>query len=108
MNQEEIKSRIIQIIATSQSTITADEINERLRNEIDPGRTQETIRKYIRQLVNDENNLIGSSSRGYFKIDTIEKVQTAISYLKSRIPDLQSRADNIRTTWNSQNPNNQI
>lgn len=108
MNKQQIKARILQIINNTIGYIIADEIFNQLLQGVDPGRTQETIRKYIRELVNEQNNLIGSSNHGYFKIDTPEKAQEAIRYLLSSIPDLQNRADNLRTIWNNNNPNNQI
>ena len=108
MNKQQIKVLILQIINNTNGYIIADEIYEQLLQGVEPGRTQETIRKYIRELVNEQNNLIGSSNHGYFKIDTPEKAQEAIRYLLSRIPDLQNRADNLRTIWNNNNPNNQI
>lgn len=108
MNKEQIKARIVNIIDNANGYIIADEIYRQLIQNVDPGRTQETIRKYIRELVNEQNNLIGSSSQGYFKIDTQLKAQEAINYLLNRIPDLQMRADNLRAIWNANNPNNQI
>lgn len=59
-------------------------------------------------MVNEQNNLIGSSNQGYFKINSPQKAQEAINYLLSRIPDLQMRADNLKAVWNAANPNNQI
>jgi len=108
MNKQQIKTRILQIINRTSGYITADRIYSNLSRNVDPGRTQETIRKYIRELVNEQHNLIGSSSNGYFKINSPAKAREAINYLLSRIPDLQSRADNLRTIWNTNNPTNQI
>jgi hypothetical protein len=62
MNKQQIKARILQIINRTAGYITADEIYNRLSRNVDPGRTQETIRKYIRELVNEQHNLIGSSN----------------------------------------------
>jgi predicted esterase YcpF (UPF0227 family) len=66
MNKEQIKANIIAIINNATGYIIADEIYNLLRQQVDPGRTQETIRKYIRELVNEQSNLIGSSNHGYF------------------------------------------
>lgn len=55
MNKEEIMGWILQIIDEQQGSITADEIYQRLIGSVDPGRTQETIRKYIRELVSEES-----------------------------------------------------
>ena len=96
MNKQQIKARILQIIANTNGYIIADEIYNQLTQNVQPGRTQETIRKYIRELVNEQNNLIGRFNHGYFKINTPQKAQEAINYLVSRIPDLQMRADNLR------------
>jgi uncharacterized membrane-anchored protein YjiN (DUF445 family) len=108
MNKQQIKARILQIITNTNGYIIADAIYNQLTQNVHPGRTQETIRKYIRELVNEQNNLIGSSNHGYFKINTPQKAQEAINYLVSRIPDLQMRADNLRNIWNANHPNNQI
>lgn len=107
MSKAQIKAQILTIINSTNGYITADDIYNQLLI-VNPGRTQETIRKYIRELVNEENNLIGSSNQGYFKIDSPQKAQEAIDYLLGRIPDLEMRADNIKTVWNTQNPTNQI
>ncbi len=108
MNKQQIKARILQIINRTNRYITADDIYSRLSRNVDPGRTQETIRKYIRELVNEQHNLIGSSNNGYFKINSAQRVQEAINYLLSRIPELQLRANNLRQIWNNNNPDNQI
>ena|SRR5690554_2968571 len=108
MNKQQIKARILVIINNANGYIIADEIYNQLLQNVEPGRTQETIRKYIRELVNEQNNLIGSSNQGYFKINTPQKAQEAINYLLNRIPDLQMRADNLRVIWNANHPNNQI
>ena len=108
MNKAQIKAQILSIINNTNGYIIADDIYSQLLQVVDPGRTQETIRKYIRELVNEQNNLIGSSNQGYFKISSPQKAQEAINYLLSRIPDLQMRADNLRAVWNAANPNNQI
>lgn len=107
MNKQQIKARILQIILNTNAYITADDIYNQLTQNVHPG-TQGTIRKYIRELVNEQNNLIGSSNQGYFKINTAQKAQEAINYLLSRIPDLQMRADNLHNVWNTNHPNNQI
>ncbi len=105
---EDIKGQILAIVNETIGYIRADEICNRLLQPVDPGRTQETIRRCIRELVNAEDNLIGSSVKGYFKINSREKAEESISYLVSRIPDLQTRADNITQIWNQNNLNNQI
>ncbi len=95
-------------MSNAAGVITADEICATLVNEVNPGRTQETIRKYIRVMVKSGDYLIGSSNQGYFAIETPVQALDAINYLESRIPDLQDRANRIRHTWNAKNPNNQI
>ena len=108
MTKQEIKDRIVQIINNAGDYITADQIYSRLTREVDPGRTQETIRRHIRELVNEQDNLIGSSQNGFFRINTLERAIEAINYIESRIPDLQTRANNIRRIWNESNPGNPI
>lgn len=104
MTKEEIKEQIIEIITeVSPDSITSDNIFARLSERIDPGRTQETIRGLIKQLVNNDNSLIGSSNKGYFLIKTDEaKLKKAIEYLEHRIPRLQQRAENLRRIWNAE------
>ena len=108
MNKTQIKSQILAVINNANSYIIADDIYNQVVQVVDSGRTQETIRKCIRELINEQNNLIGSSNQGYFKVSTPGKAQEEINYLLSRIPDLQIRADNLRAVWNAANPNNQI
>jgi len=108
MNKQQIKLEIQRIIEAENSPITADQIYAKLTARVDPGRTQETIRKYIREMVNDGTALIGSSNRGYFSIQSKEQVQQALSYVNNRIPKLQNRAQNIKDSWNERNPNDQI
>lgn len=74
MNKQQIKARILQIIGNTNSYIIADEIYNQLTQNVHPGRTQETIRKYIRELVNEQNNLIGSPNQGISK-STLNKRQ---------------------------------
>ncbi|MCC8410482.1 hypothetical protein LJ707_16185 [Mucilaginibacter sp. UR6-1] len=104
MNKKEIKDEIITIIReASPNDITADQIYLKLTERVDPGRTQETIRKTIRELVNANYSLIGSSSKGYFYINSKVKLEEAISYLLNRVPFLERRADALRKLWNEEN-----
>lgn len=104
MNKEQIKNEIQDIIANASGEITSDQIYEALHVRLDPGRTQETIRTYIRELVNDSSALIGSSSNGYFKISTKREALKAIRYIESRIPELEERVRKLRESWNNENP----
>lgn len=108
ITKQEIKTQISEIISSNPNPIISDEIYRLLQGRVEPGRTQETIRKYIREMVNSGDYLIGSSNKGYFKIRTLQQVQNAIDYLESRIPDLQNRANTIRQKWNENHPDNQI
>lgn len=108
MTKSQIQEQILSIINSSSDSITADLIYIELRRSVDPGRTQETIRKYIRELVNHQDHLIGSNNSGYFKIDSSSKAEDAIQYLLNRIPDLQERANNLKKIWNQNNPEDQI
>ncbi|HLS31910.1 MAG TPA: hypothetical protein VK021_13725 [Flavobacteriaceae bacterium] len=106
--KEEIKAQILEIIENTKGNIKSDEIWEELTSQTDPGRTQETIRKYIRELVVEGGNLIGSSNKGYFKISTSEKITKAVSNLETRIPKLEERVNKLKESWNIQNPDSQI
>lgn len=103
-NPLNIKADIIRIISESEDYIIAEQIYEKLvQHNISEGRTQETIRKHKSKLVKDEQNLIGSSNKGYFKITTSEKVQEAINYLLNRVPELEQRAAALETAWKNFN-----
>ena len=52
MTKQQIITHIFKIVTNTNGCITADEIYATLINEVDPGRTQETIRQYIRDMVN--------------------------------------------------------
>lgn len=108
MNDDEIKEVIVALLEDTEGIITADEIYKQLQDEVDPGRTQEQIRRLIRELVNEGSSLIGSSKHGFFKIRTKEDAEIAVNYLLSRVPKLQDRAGNIIDEWNSQNPDQAI
>lgn len=108
MNDEEIKIRILEILENIDRVITADEIYEQLERAVDPGRTQEEIRRLIRELVIEEHYLIGSTSSGFFKIKTRDDAKRATDYLLNRIPDLKNRAERIANQWNAQNPDELI
>jgi len=62
MTPQEIKDHINNIITNNNGSITADKIYSSLIDQVDPGRTQEIIRKYIREMVNSGEHLIGSSN----------------------------------------------
>lgn len=103
MTKEEIKEQIVAIVeAISPNSIIADDIYSQLISQVDPGRTQEEIRGLIKELVNDDDNLIGSSNKGYFIIKTEEQLNSAEKYLTNRISHLQNRANNLRRLWNEQ------
>jgi len=108
MDKKAIKDEILKIITDAGKEITADEIFEKLKARVDPGRTQETIRSFIRELVNDASTLIGSSNNGYFKISSKQDVQKAIRYLENRIPELQKRIRKLCDSWNNENPDDTI
>ncbi|MDZ7719137.1 MAG: hypothetical protein U5K72_10015 [Balneolaceae bacterium] len=108
MDKETIKNEIQEIITNADGEITSDEIYDSLQARVDPGRTQETIRTYVRELVNDSSALIGSSSNGYFKISTKKDALRAIQYIENRIPELEERVSNLRESWNNENPEDSI
>jgi len=98
----------LQILEEHDNDITADQIYLELDRTVDPGRTQESIRKIIRDLANDEDHLVGSSSKGFFKIKTKADAERAIKYLQSRIPKIENRAESLRQKWNETNLNDKI
>ena len=100
--KKQITEKIIEIIYQASGQITADEIYEILNGQVDPGRTQETIRGYIRDLVKDGNYLIGSSNRGYFHIDTPEKLKKAKNNLEARSRSLKQRIKILKESWDEQ------
>jgi predicted transcriptional regulator len=106
MKKNEIKAKIISIIlAVSPDNITSDEIFEQLTERVEPGRKQETIRSFIREIVNEGENLIGSSNRGYFYITKEGDLRRAQHSLSGRIEKLQDRINNLQNMWNEQQGN---
>ncbi|MBC8415638.1 MAG: hypothetical protein ISS80_04670 [Candidatus Cloacimonetes bacterium] len=97
--KQEIINKILKIISDASNSITADEIYKTLNGQVDPGRTQETIRGYIRDLVKDGNYLIGSSNRGYFHIDSPGKLDKAINNLEARSKSLKQRIKILKKSW---------
>ncbi len=93
------------------NAITADEIFTQLTQQgisLFAGRTQEQVRGFIRSLVNNQGSLIGSSNNGYYVIVTKDDVIYAINNLETRATSASNRADELRQTWNTQNPNDLI
>ncbi len=100
MTKAEIKKAILDILNAVEGDgyITADKIYRRISQHVHEGRTQETIRGYIRELV-DEGNLIGSSKNGFFIIRTRAQLEEAINYLNYRIRPLHTRAVKLQSVW---------
>ena len=92
----------------TETDIIAAQIYEELDRVVDPGRTQEQIRRLILELVNDDSYLVGSSSTGFFKINTKHDADRAIRYLKNRIPNSQDRASSIAERSHNENQKNKL
>ncbi len=91
--------------------ITADEIFNRITLQGLPlfeGRTQEQVRGFIRDLVNNQSSLIGSGNRGYYAIASIDDALGAINNLENRSSRILERRQALIGEWNNQNPNNLI
>ena len=89
----------------------ADEICNHLQNKghrVDKGRTQEEIRGLIKILVEDDGELIGSTSNGYYYINSKDDAQEAINNLSKRADNIKARAEKIKDLWNIKNPNQKI
>lgn len=75
--------------------ITGQSTQQHIHNKLIE-KAKETIRTYIRELVNDGSVLIGSSRQGYFKIKPPDEANQAIEYLQNRIPKLEQRINELR------------
>jgi len=103
ITKDRIIKNVKEIVYQTTDEITADKIYETLKDQVDPGRTQETIRKYIRDLVKEGKSLIGSSNRGYFHIDTPEKLKKAINNLEARSKSIKERIEALNESWEKSN-----
>ena len=103
ITKDQIINNIKEIVYQTTDEITADEIYKILKGQVDPGRTQETIRKYIRDLVKEGRSLIGSSNKGYFHIDTPNKLKKAINNLEARSKSIKKRIESLNDSWENSN-----
>lgn len=109
--QQAILTFLQQNAAGNTNAITADEIFIRITQQGLPlfeGRTQEQVRGFIRDLVNNQSSLIGSGNRGYYAIASKDDVLRAINNLESRSTKINERRQVLIDEWNNQNPNNLI
>ena len=109
--QQAILTFLRQNASGSSNAITADEIYNQITQQGLPlfeGRTQEQVRGFIRDLVNNQSSLIGSGNKGYYVITSKEDVSKAINNLESRSTKIDERKQSLIDEWNNQNPNNPI
>jgi len=107
--QQAIVGLLNQVAVGKSKSITADEIYSQLisqGHQLFQGRTQEHVRQIVRDLVNSQVELIGSTSTGYFILSNVDEARDSIQSLKGRADKIHDRADNLEGLWNSQNPNN--
>ena len=93
------------------NAITSDEIFIQITRQGLPlfeGRTQEQVRGFIRDLVKNQNSLIGSGNQGYYAIASKDDALRAINNLESRSSKIEERRQALIDEWNNQNPNNTI
>jgi len=109
--QQAIISLLRQVAVGKGNAITADEIYSQLvsqGHQLFQGRTQEQVRQIVRDLVNSQVELIGSTSTGYYIVSNVDEARDSVQSLKGRADKIQDRADNLENLWNSQNPNNPV
>lgn len=109
--QQAIVNLLHQIAVGKGNAITADEIYSQLisqGHQLFQGRTQEQVRQIVRDLVNSQDELIGSTSTGYYIPSNVDEARDSIKSLKGRADKILGRADNLEQLWNRQNPNDPI
>ena len=85
------------------NAIVADEIYNQITQQGLPlfqGRTQEQIRKIIRDLVKSQTSLIGSGTNGFYAIASKEDALKAINNLGSRSSKIDERRQALIDEWN--------
>lgn len=73
---------------------------------ISDGGVEVEMRNVIRDAI-AQNELIGSHSRGFYIIGTIDELEGNLDSLQSRAENILQRRRNMMTNWNNQNINNQ-
>lgn len=66
---------------------------------------QEELRDLIRMAINN-GELIGSSSSGYWIMDSLQELEEVLNSLERRAQGTCDRRTNLLDSWNSKNPTN--
>ncbi len=102
-------NNLLQIIQTGrQNAITAFDIAQRLGYQT--GGNQVETRELIKYAISQGNIILSSPGNpsGYWLSNDLQEVKDSIESLEHRANEINERADNLRNSWNSLNPNNQI
>ena len=67
---------------------------------------QEELRALIRMAI-DNGELIGSSSSGYWIMDSLQELEEVLNSLEGRAQGTCDRRNSLLDSWNSKNPTNQ-
>lgn len=78
-----------------ENAIISDRIREALG--LQWGRTEESTRELIREMVINLHSPIGSSTKGYFIIVEIEDLNVAVAHLNSRVQRTNHRIASLET-----------
>lgn len=70
--------------------------------------TDRAMRQTIESLVKDDGELIGSSSKGYFLIQTRAEAETAREFFRSRAISELQRGNALIRNWNKHQPEHQL
>lgn len=101
-NEHLIKKRILDMLAnaTPQNPVTIGHMAEQLGMFNKKDTTQWSIReKYIASLVKDDRYPIGSSSRGYFMMKSIDDLRVATGYLDSKVAGIRKRRSVVQAVF---------
>ncbi len=102
--QDEIKKLVSYIPVGKANPINAPELAEKMG--LPSGPNQEEFRAIIRQAI-AEGELIGSSSSGYWIVDSIEELNVVMDSLERRAQGVCDRRNKLLTLWNDSHPENQ-
>lgn len=102
--RDEIKKLVSYIPVGKANPINASELAERMGLPSEPN--QEELRAIIRQAI-AEGELIGSSSSGYWIVDSIEELNSVIDSLERRAQGVCDRRNKLLTSWNDSHPEDQ-
>jgi hypothetical protein len=108
-NQNDIQNLLAIIPIGQNNAITAPIIAQRLG--YPTGGIQVKTRRLIDFAIDNGNVILSSSAvapKGYWVSNNITEVREYIRSLRNRAEEINERADNLRTGWNNNYPNNQI